>query len=240
MNIFDKTNEFLREVFDANGDGNISIKEVLMALAHHAPALLLFFVDVVVIVAEFRVYDAGYQMTHYWIKAMGFVLVSALPFYLGQIAWLYPRANIFQKFIAILFVAGGLLGSAIFGRADLLLGVAVSGADQTVNPVFIANLVIYLTAGYIGLGLVYLLLDPEIRAWRLKINMKARSEQQKEFNKVVREILSDQKLTLEEQTRLEEQFGAENVTLILNQLRNSKSKVRDGKKPDENPTPRGS
>ena len=246
MDIISRTNQFLHEVFDTNEDGVISMKEILMGLAHHAPAILLFFVDVVVIVAEVRVYDAGMQMTHLWIKALGFVLVSALPFYLGQIAWLYPRANDRQKFLAVVFVIGGLAGSAIFGRADLLLGVAISGADQTVNPVFIANLVIYLTAGYIGLGLIYLLVDPDIKAWRMKISMKSQSDQQKEFNKIVRDILSDQKMTMQEQQELEGLFGAENVTFILNELRNKKNKVKKDDQPksedrsSQNPTNRGS
>jgi len=143
-------------------------------------------------------------------------------------------------------VIGGLAGSAIFGRADLLLGVAISGADQTVNPVFIANLVIYLTAGYIGLGLIYLLVDPDIKAWRMKISMKSQSDQQKEFNKIVRDILSDQKMTMQEQQELEGLFGAENVTFILNELRNKKNKVKKDDQPksedrsSQNPTNRGS
>jgi hypothetical protein len=241
MDWISQTNKFLHEVFDTNEDGVISTKEILMGLAHHAPAILLLFVDLVVIVAEVRVYDAGMQMTHLWIKALGFVLVSALPFYLGQIAWLYPRANRRQKFLAILFVIGGLIGSAIFGRADLLLGVAISGADQTVNPVFIANLVIYLTAGYIGLGLIYLLVDPDIKAWRTKISMKAKSEQQKEFNKIVRDVLSDQKLTMQEQTELEDLYGADNVTFLLNELRNRKNnKSSEEDHSIQNPTSRGS
>src|SRR5271157_4278837 len=168
MDIISKTNEFLKDVFDLNDDGHITFKEVMIGLAHHAPAILLFFVDLIVIVAEYRVYDAGIQMTHNAIKAFGFVLVSALPFYLGQLSWMYPRANFWQKTIAVLFVIGGLIGSAIFGRADLLLGLTITGSDQAVNPVFVSDLVIVLTASYIVLGLFYLLLDPEIRAWRLK------------------------------------------------------------------------
>jgi len=234
MDIISKTNEFLKDVFDLNDDGHITFKEVMIGLAHHAPAILLFFVDLIVIVAEYRVYDAGIQMTHNAIKAFGFVLVSALPFYLGQLSWMYPRANFWQKTIAVLFVIGGLIGSAIFGRADLLLGLTITGSDQAVNPVFVSDLVIVLTASYIVLGLFYLLLDPEIRAWRLKTIMKAKSDQQKEFNKIIREILSDQQLTLAEKAKLDDEFGAENVTLVLDQLRSSKN----NKKPDQNPTRR--
>ena len=40
MNIFDKTNEFLREVFDANGDGNVTFADIdpfLALMGNKAP-----------------------------------------------------------------------------------------------------------------------------------------------------------------------------------------------------------
>jgi hypothetical protein len=71
--------------------------------------------------------------------------------------------------------------------------------------------------------------------------MKAKSEQQKEFNKIVRDVLSDQKLTMQEQKELEDLYGADNVTFLLNELRNRKNKKSNEEDHSiSNPTNRGS
>jgi len=119
MNIVQSLGEYVNKVLDTNKDGVITFKDFIDLFPNSAIAIAVIFVDLVVGVAEYRVWDVGYQITDDPFKAFGFVLISAIPFYLGQIFWLYPVANFLQKSIAIGMIASSLYTSWIFGTADL-------------------------------------------------------------------------------------------------------------------------
>ena len=116
--------QYVREVFDLNKDGKVSLKEFFATLVpNYAVAIAFIVVDLLMVVAEYRVWDVGMKITGDPYKALGFVLVSGLPFYLAQILWLYPRANGWQQTIAVAMAVSALATSAQFwvGRsiADL-------------------------------------------------------------------------------------------------------------------------
>lgn len=203
---------YMKEIFDLNHDGKVSFKEFLSVLIpSYAVGIALLVVDVLAAVAEYRVWDVGMTITGgdaY--KALGFVLVSALPFYLGQVLWLYPRATGWQQFIAVSMVVVALLTSAQFGLADL---------SQTFDVAKIVSLVVWLTFGYICALLVYVLIDKHIRLYRKKIQAQATASFQKEINSVGRSILDDLRLSLEGERELRKEFGNDAVDAHLSIFR---------------------
>jgi len=201
MNPLESLNEYMNKVFDTNGDGSVTVKEIFYRLSHSAPALALLVVDLLVIAAEIRVWDIGMEMTGSGWKAIGFVLVSAVPFYLAQILWIYPRGNIWQKAIGLLVGLGGLSSSAIFGRADLLFGY-----DLQMDTPYLLGLVITLTVAYVIALLVFVVIDPTIRAWFIKIQTEARVKQQQEYLALVRSSMLALQKTKKLQKDIEDEF----------------------------------
>lgn len=92
MNITQTLGEYVNKVLDVNKDGRTDFKDLLGLFPNNAIAIAVLFVDLVVLAAEYRVWDVGYKMTEDPLKAIGFVLVSAVPFTsdksFGFILWL--------------------------------------------------------------------------------------------------------------------------------------------------------
>lgn len=229
MNFLDKLSDYMSDVFDANGDGKIDYKEVLHRISHFAPALAMIVVDLLVLVAEFRVWDMGMTMTKNEYKAVGFVLVSALPFYLGQVLWIYPRGSGIQKTIAVAVMIGGLFSSAMFGRADLFLGY-----DLNFDATYLLSAVVNLTIAYIVVLIVYVVIDPGIKAWRMKIKAKASAQQQADFLQITRGIMEEMRKTQLAQKELEKEFDdPEAVRDTLARLRGEKPKKEEKQKEEK-------
>lgn len=215
-NIFKTLGDYVTEVLDTNKDGAVSFKEFLGLFPNNSVAIAFLVVDLLVAVAEYRVWDVGLQITggDPW-KAIGFVLVSALPFYLAQILWLYPRAIFVQLAIAVMMGASALYTSAQFGLADL-------SRSYDVNAII--QMVVILTAVYIVALLVYVVIDPGVKAKRMKAKAKAQAEYQKEVNAITRSVLSDLRASLEEEQALKRDFDPVAVQAQLDRLRGGKGK----------------
>lgn len=219
--------EYIKSVFDMNKDGKVTVKEFFSVLIpSNAVAIALVVVDLLVLVAEYRVWDIGIVLTQSPIKAMGFVLISAIPFYLAQVLWLYPRANALQRSIAIVMGALALWTSAQFGLADLTLQYDMAK---------IYKMVIYLTVFYVVVLLVYVVFDDAVKLRRMVITTKDRAAFQGVINKSMQDVLAGLRQKLEEEKKLREEFGDEAVEAHLQQM---------GKKPlvkyaseDERPNP---
>jgi len=202
--------DYARSVLDADGNGKINLKDMAALFPNSAVAIAVIFVDLLVLVAEYRVWDVGVKITGDTYKAIGFVLVSAVPFYLGQIFWLYPRANGLQKWIGGGFVIGGLLTSAAFGLADLSLNYDVA---------YIIGLVVQMTVVYIFAALGYVLFDNTIKAKRLMAESKGRSDQERDYQKHLRTVLTELQETKRLEKELAAEFGADVVADRLEKFR---------------------
>ena len=214
--------EYVNNVLDTNKDGRTDIKDLLNLFPSNAVAIAVLFVDLLVAAAEYRVWDVGYQITGDPLKAIGFVLVSAVPFYLGQIFWLYPVANGIQKAVAVLMVVASLYTSWVFGTADLSMSYDVTA---------LIGIVVNLTAGYIVLILGYILSDDGIKANRMKKQAEGAAKQEKEYQQITRSILRELAETQRLQKETEQEFG--DSALVQSQL----ERIR-GKKKDNKPEPR--
>lgn len=237
-NIFQTLNEYMQSVFDSDGDGIVSIKELFGAFPNMAIPIAIAFVDVLVMAAEYRVWEFGYYITGDPILAVGFVLVSAVPFLLGQLFWLYPRATFFQKGIAIGFVVMSLYTSAYFGLADLT-------REYDNNGIY--EFLVKLTAGYIVATLLYILIDPTIKMMRMKKKAMDASLFERQKQDTAKSILTNLRETLNLKRDLERDFGSQEVAQALAQLSGGKKKQPQqtviparqfaSDTQDENPTP---
>lgn len=191
--------QYVRDVFDLNKDGKVTFKEFFATLIpNHAVAIAFIVVDLLMAVAEYRVWDVGIAITGNPYKALGFVLVSALPFYLAQILWLYPRANGWQQAIAVAMGIAALVTSAQFGLADL---------SRSYDVDRIVTRVIWLSGGYIVALLIYIVIDKNICLMRAKIKAREQANFQGELNKSMRSILADLREGLKEEADLRREFG---------------------------------
>jgi len=198
MNVVQSLGEYVNKVLDTNKDGRVSFKDFLDLFPNNSVAIAILFVDLVVGAAEYRVWDIGYKMTSDPLKAIGFVLVSAIPFYLGQLLWLNPVANTFQKAIAVCMVGASLYTSWVFGTADL---------SMNYNVAVISRMVTNLTAIYIVVGLGYALSDDGIKAHRMKKQAQGAARQEKEYQQITREVLRELAETQRLQKETEREFG---------------------------------
>lgn len=206
---------YVKSVVDKNKDGRISFKEILDLFPNHGVALAVIFLDLLVLLAEYRVFDVAMKITNGDIfKALGFVAVSALPFYVGQILWLYPHANFIQKAIAAGSVAASLYTSWVFGRADLSLSYDVESLWRLVPDV---------SAAYVVALIIYILRDNRIMAWRRKKEQEASVAAEKEYNRMVSDLLVQLDERMTEQNNLSEKWGESAVRNQLNALRGEKS-----------------
>jgi len=216
MNLVSGLREYANRVFDVNKDGVINIKDFFRLFPSQSVAIAVIFIDVVVLASEYRVWDVGYQMTGDIFKAIGFVLVSAVPFLLGQIFWLNPFANWIQKRIGEMFVISSLYIGWVFGAADL---------SRSYNIDTVISVVVNATVGYIVLSLVYVLVDERIKAWRLQQQIKAHAKQEEILLGMTRKSLEDLKKTQALQKEIEDEFGdSELVQEQLSRLRGKKSR----------------
>lgn len=208
--VMSQLGEYVRGVLDTNGDGVVNIKDVMGLFPNYAVAIAVLFLDIVVGIAEYRVWDFGVQLTGDPLKAAGFVVLSAVPFYLGQLFWLYPRANLIQITISIAMIVGAIYTSWLFGTADLT-------SDYDTGAIF--QMVTNLTVGYIVVVLIYIISDNGIKAHRLKVQARAAAQQEAEYQAITREVLQELNKTMALQRATENEFDADAVSVQLTRLR---------------------
>lgn len=192
--------------FDKNfGDGNgeFSIKDFFK----DAPAIAMIVGDLVMFVAEFRVFQTGMYLTNNnWFLSLGFVLVSSLPFYVGQILFMYNYANTLQMLISIAFIVSGLLVSGYYGLRDFMLS---AGLPVDANSAF--WLAIVMTVSIIGSLILFATIDDKVRQKRRLNRLKAEANIKKREMDIQRELLAEYNDLAEEENRLSERYGRDVV-----------------------------
>lgn len=144
-----------------NNDGRFTMAD----LPNKAVLIVGIVVDILFLFAEYRVWMVGYALTENAMLAFGFVAVSSLPFYLGQIAFLYNRANNYQQGLAVGMVIMGLGVSAYYGFSDFLLANSIAVTDSFTMTLDTNSLFAVAVGGTVALiliGLVYILIDDDI------------------------------------------------------------------------------
>lgn len=216
MNVFETLRKEISEALDVNNDGLLNVKDLYGFFSKFGPVLAVLVIDLLALVAEVRVWDVGMQMTGSWLKALGFVAISAVPFYLGQLLWLYPRATIWQQLIAGLMVGTAIYTGVVFGLADL---------SRQIDMQATAQLVAWLTGGYMLALILYVLVDESIRANRMLTVTKAKVQEQLRQLDILNEALARMEEYVKKKQALEATFGKGTVDDGLKRLK--------GKRPEQ-------
>lgn len=136
-------------------------------LSAYALVILIAAGDLAMLLGELRVFQVGLTLTQSKLLALGFVAVSSVPFYAGQIAFIYKRANGWQIFTAVCLVLMGLLVSAYYGFADYLIqtNTVIAVSDGVSFSVDVQSLYFVAVAGaamFVVACLFYALVDTGI------------------------------------------------------------------------------
>lgn len=197
--------QFYDRVF-GNRDGKFNFKD----LPNSAVLVVALVVDTVALFAEIRVYQVGYALTESVVLASGFVAVSILPFLLGQIAFLYNRANAVQQTIAVMMVGMGLLVSAYYGLADYVVRTnSVLNMGDSSLPLDVSLLyavAVSCTALLVLGGLLYVFYDDSIANTRKSNRLQARARDARQEIELKRLMLVDMKSLREAESALRNQF----------------------------------
>lgn len=193
-----------------NNDGHFDMKD----LPNHAVLIVGVVVDIVMLFAEYRVWQVGYHLTQNGMLAIGFVAVSSLPFYLGQLAYLYNRANGKQQAIAIGLVLMGLFVSAYYGFSDYIISTNTTvsiwnGANIALDVQTLYILAVSCTVILIISGLLYVLFDDDIantiKAKRIEGKFKTAQHEME----LKTRLLQDAKKLREAEESLASSYGAD-------------------------------
>lgn len=204
MKILEDIKGFYDEVF-GNSDGKFDIKD----LPNGAPAIVAIIADLVMLVAEIRVYEVGYKLTGVFWLAIGFVAISSIPFYLGQLAWLYNKANKAQRVTAIILIFMGLIVSAYYGLADFLMGQSVTVGNVQTDAIDVSTLYMLAVVGtgtLIVLALFYMLVDDNIAMTIQHNRMLGRAKTAQKRNQLKRVMLAELKATRLAEKDLQNEF----------------------------------
>lgn len=190
-----------------NNDGKFDLKD----LPNSSVLIVGIVVDIVMLAAEYRVWSVGYKLTNNWLLAIGFVLVSSLPFFLGQLAYRYNRANGIQQTISILLVTMGLLVSAYYGFADYILSTNTTldfGAGVSI-PLDVSTLYAVAVAGTVSLivsGLLYIFLDDEFANTLRMRRIQGKADIANKEIEIKRGLLANLKKMREEESDLAREY----------------------------------
>ena len=148
--------------------------------------------------------------------AFGFVAVSSIPFYLGQLAFLYNRANTWQQIIAVFLVVMGLSVSAYYGFADYFLSnifnvskdVKVNLDTNSLFAVAVGGTVVLIVA-----GLLYILIDDGIANTIKAKRIEARFEVANQEMEMKTRLLEKAKRMREAEQSLANAYGEDYTAL---------------------------
>lgn len=213
---------FYDQVF-GNRDGKLTAAD----LPNHAVLIVAGVVDLVMLFAEYRVYSVGHALTASVMLALGFVAVSSLPFYLGQVAFLYNRANPAQQRISVGMVAMGLLVSAYYGFADYIFqtntvinvanGIAV---NLDVNTLYIVA--VSCTVALIVGGLLFVFFDDGVANNIKKNRIQGRASIAQEEITIKRKLLAELTALRADEEALKSQYPEDYERLQMEFSENKK------------------
>ncbi len=222
--------EYVKNIFDLNKDGRVTVGEFFSTLLpNNAIKIALLVVDALALLGEYRVWQVGMHVTgNDPYAAAGFVAVSLVPFYLGQVLWLYPLANGGQQAIAVVMVIVSLVTSMQFGFADL---------TQTYNVEVISTWVTRLWMFYIVMLLLYVLADKAFRLQRTKATAQANAGFQNDMNATMNSILQSLEGSLQREQELRARFGDDAVDAHLQLLRQAQGEKNNSRTRREDNAP---
>lgn len=204
--MFDEAKKFYDRVF-GNRDGKFDLND----LPNSAVLIVVGVVDTVMLFAEYRVFSVGHLLTKSVMLALGFVAVSSIPFYLGQLAFRYNRANTGQQVISVLMVVMGLFVSAYYGFADYIISTntlltVTNGITFAVDANSLYAVAVVCTVALIVGGLIFALVDDDFANKLKQMRIQARANTARQEIEIKRVLLADLSKLREEENKLKQQY----------------------------------
>lgn len=196
--------------------GNNDGKFTLADLPSKSVGIVALVVDLLMLLAEYRVGAVGYHLTGNILLALGFVAVSSIPFYLGQLAWLYNRANGYQQWIAGGMVGMGLAVSAYYGFADYLLTNTIyvtNSLSVSIDTTSLFAVAVGGTAVLILAGLLYVIIDDGVANERKAKKIQGRFDNAKKEMEMKTRLLDEAKKVRLAEESLANAYGEDYAAL---------------------------
>ena len=202
-------------------------KVSVWSLPSKSVTIMTVMVDALFLIAEYRVFDVGYRVTDSRILALGFVAVSSIPFYLGQVTYYYNKANDQQLWISRIMIGMGLLVSAFYGFAELLMVNTYVITEEVTASISVESLFAVAVLGtvlLIVLGLAFILLDDGVSKKRESEKLKGEFEAEKEELEQYSQLLGMMELMKKRESELRGQFPG-TYDLLRDRLDKNKSEA---------------
>jgi hypothetical protein len=177
-------------------------------IVNNAPLLMAVFANLMVIVADVRVFDVVYKLTDSWWKALSASAACAIPFLLWEIAWQYNSTTDGWRQVSL-----GMAGLAF--ATSIFLGVADFLGFDGIWASWLLGGVVVLTGVHTIVGLLYLYNDPDVARKRHKSQSLAKMVDQELNAQVATQLLESGSDLLATIQQLESKYGADDVEKIL-------------------------
>lgn len=204
--MFEEVKKFYDHVF-GNNDGKFNFKD----LPNSAVGIVVLVADIVMLIAEWRVYSVGKYLTGSTMLALGFVAVSSVPFYLGQLAYRYNRANEIQQAVSIGLVLMGLGVSAYYGFADYIIATKseltlADGVTLAIDVNSLFYIAVICTVILIVSGLTFGLVDDDFANTLKQKRIEGRAATARKEIDIKKQLLVELRELREEESRLRSQY----------------------------------
>lgn len=186
----------------------------------NAPLLMAVFANLVVLIADYRVYDVIFQMTGVWWKALSASLACAIPFLLWEIGWQYNHTTENWRFVSLAMAGLAFLTSIVLGIADYV------GFTSEYAGLLLGGVVV-LTGAHTVVGLLYYYNDPDVARVRRKAQANAKMQDQQLNAQVAADLLTNGNTLLDVIRQLESKYGVDDVEKVL--------AILNGKKREDKP-----
>lgn len=184
----------------------------------NAPTLMAVFANLVVLIAEVRVYDVMYTLTGSWWKALSASFACAVPFILWEIAWQYNHTTEAWRKASLAMAGVAFVTSIVLGVADFL---NFTG-DYWSN--FLLGAVVVLTGVHTVVGFLYYYNDPDVARRRRKAQALATMADHEMNAQVAESLLQSGTGLMAIIRQLESQYSPDEVEAMLAILRGKQQK----------------
>ena len=186
------------------------------AIVSNAPLIIVIFANLVVIFADYRVYDVMYTITGSWWKSLSASLACAVPFFLWEISWQYNHTTDGWRTTSLFMAGVAFLTSIVLGVADFV------GMTSPEWATLLLGGVVVLTGAHTVVAFLYYYNDPDVARRRRKSQALAKMQDQDLNTQVAQSLLESGRELLNVITQLEKDYDPEDVAQVMAILQGNK------------------
>lgn len=178
----------------------------------NAPIIMAVFANLMVVIADIRVYDVVYRITGIWWQAISASLACAVPFIIWEISWQYNHTTDNWRTTSLFMAGLAFVTSIVLGVADFV------GITSGIWSDIMLGGVVILTGVHTVVGLLYYYNDPDVARKRRKSQALGKMLDNELNAQVAGALLEQGNTLLGIVESLEKRYSPEDVEGILNLL----------------------